>query len=313
MKLAVVGTFSARPAALVAAVVLALAGCRGPDANGPPAAARVNKREISVQDVEYVLGQRGSGARRPQAAGREVLEQLIDQELALQAAVAREIDRDPQVQQQLEAARREIVARAYLDRVAQKAPAPSKEEIVRFFESHPQLFAQRRIYTLRQIKIDAPASAIAELNSHLASDSIDAFMAYVSRGGYPMTDEQVVRPAEQLPMASLPEYARLREGEPLSSVVDGQLQIDVLVHSRLQPTDLAHAEAAIAQLLLNDRRRQMVADDLRSLRAIASLQYFGEFAQTHDSDPRPTSAARPATVVAAAPGPSNLDKEVSVK
>ena len=55
-------------------------------------------------------------------------ETLIDQELAVQKAVELKLDRDPQVVQALEAARRDVLARAYKERVTQGVTRAGSEE-----------------------------------------------------------------------------------------------------------------------------------------------------------------------------------------
>src|SRR5687768_11230398 len=108
-----------RTTAVAIAAVLVLAACG--DKKDKPAtqtAARVNKEEVTVHQINYLLQQqRGLRPEQADAASKQMLERLIDQELALQKANDLKLDRDPQVVQQLEAARRDIVSRAYFEKV----------------------------------------------------------------------------------------------------------------------------------------------------------------------------------------------------
>lgn len=107
-----------RTAAVTAAVLasLGLAACSGGDKDKPASqvAAKVNKEEISVHQINYLL-QRQPGLKPEQAesASKTALERLIDQELAVQKAEELKLDRDPRVVQALDAARREILSRFY--------------------------------------------------------------------------------------------------------------------------------------------------------------------------------------------------------
>ncbi|GAB4114513.1 MAG: hypothetical protein Fur0014_17120 [Rubrivivax sp.] len=104
---------------VVTAGALMLAACGDrKDKAASQTAAKVNKEEITVHQINFVLQQqRGLKPEQAEAAGRQVLERLIDQELAVQKADELKLDRDPRVVQQLEAVRREVLARAYAEKV----------------------------------------------------------------------------------------------------------------------------------------------------------------------------------------------------
>ena len=54
------------------------------------------------------------------------------------------LDRDPRVVQQLEAVRREVLARAYVEKVGEAAAKPTPEEIKKYYDEKPALFSDRR-------------------------------------------------------------------------------------------------------------------------------------------------------------------------
>ena len=74
------------------------------DPGASQSAARVNKDEITVHEINFVLQQqRNLRPEQADAAAKQILERLIDQQLALQKAEEGKLDRDPRVVQQLEA------------------------------------------------------------------------------------------------------------------------------------------------------------------------------------------------------------------
>ena len=113
------GAFTPRHVAVLtaAALVLVLAGCGvKKDKPATQTVARVNKDEITVHEINFVLSQqRGLAPDQAASASKQVLERLIDQELALQQAQEQKLDREPRVLEQLVAARREIIARAFVE------------------------------------------------------------------------------------------------------------------------------------------------------------------------------------------------------
>jgi len=54
-------------------------------------------------------------------------------------------------------------------------------------------------------------------------------------------------------------------------------QVLVLVSSRLQPVDEDRARTAIETYLVNERKRKVIEDDLKSLRSAAKIEYVGDF------------------------------------
>ena len=88
-------------AAATALVSLVLVGCEK-KAGASPTAVMVNKEEITVQQINHVLQQqRGLKPEQVDAASKQILERLIDQELAVQKAGELKLDRDPRVLLQL--------------------------------------------------------------------------------------------------------------------------------------------------------------------------------------------------------------------
>ena len=147
------------------AAVLVLAACGGSRTRpASQTAAKVNKDEITVHQINFVLQQqRNLRPEQADAASKQILERLIDQQLAVQKADDLKLDRDPRVVQQLEAAHREILARAYLERVGEAATKPTPEEIKKYYDDKPALFKDRRIYSIQEIAIEAKPEQVQAL------------------------------------------------------------------------------------------------------------------------------------------------------
>ena len=292
----------------VAALVL-LAGCGDKKDKDKPAsqtAAKVNKEEITVHQINFVLQQqRGLAPEQAASASKQILERLVDQELALQKAQDQKLDREPRVVQQLDAARREIIARAYVEKIGAGAPKPSPAEIKTYYEAHPALFKERRVYNLQELSIEATPAQIPVLQAKLsAAKDIPEFVAYLKASEFKYGANQAVRAAEQLPLASLDKFASMKDGQTIFNVVGKGVQIVVLAGSRSQPIDEARATPAIEQFLLNERKRKVVEDDLKALRGAAKVEYVGEYAKGGAREVTPpapaASEAAPLTSIAPA-------------
>ena len=290
-------------AALTTAVMLV--GCGEKKAKAvSQTAAKVNKDEITVHQINFVLQQqRNLRPEQTDAASRQILERLVDQQLALQKADEQKVDRDPRVVQQLEAARREIVARAYLEKVGEAAPKPTPEEIKKYYDEKPALFSQRRVYSIQEIGIEAKPEQVNELREKLAAaKSINDFVEYLKATGLRFSGNQAVRAAEQLPLNTLDAMSRLKDGQAMLVPTATGVQVVVLAGSRSQPVSEEQARPAIEQYLLNERKRKLVEDDLKAMRAAATIEYVGKFAEAAAS--APAAAATPAATATPAPAPA---------
>ena len=266
---------------LVVVCVLALAGCGGGKNKATQSAAKVNKEEITVHQINYVLQQqRGVPPAQAASAAQQVLERLIDQELAVQTAKSKDIDRDPQVVQQLEAAKRDIIARAYIERVGSGASKPTPEEIKKYYNDKPALFKDRRIYTLQELRIEAKPEQVSELRAKLQeSAAVADFAAVLKEKGYRFASNQLTLAAEQVPLGSLDSFASMKDGQSMLNTSPSGVQVVTMVSSRGQPLDETQASPAIEQFLLNERKRRIVEEDLKALRATAKIQYLGDYAK----------------------------------
>lgn len=281
----------ARAFVALACALALLAGCGGRKGDTGPAAARVDGVEIGQQQVDLVLHQqRNLRPEQAEAASRQVLERLIDQQLALKKAEAEGLEKEPRVQQQIDAARREILARAWADKLAESAPKPTAAEISQFYADKPALFSRRRVFNLQELVIEVRPELVPVLRQKLdAANNIGEFIEFLKTNEFRFNGTQAVRSAEQLPAASLEQIARLKDGDTFMQPAPGGVQVVALLGSREQPVTEAQARATIEQLILTERKRKLVEEQLKAARAAAKVEYLGKFAGPAAS--APTAAA----------------------
>jgi EpsD family peptidyl-prolyl cis-trans isomerase len=267
------------------------------------AAARVNQDEISLNQINVVLQeQRHLRPEQADAASRQVLERLIDQELAVQKAEELKLDRDPRVALLIDAARRQVVARAYAEKISEEAAKPSPDEVRKYYEDKPALFRERRIYSIQEIAIEARPDQVPALRDKLTSvKQIGEFVDYLKGNDYRFAANQAVRAAEQLPLAGLETLSRMKDGQASMTQGPGGVQVLVLAGSRSQPVSEEQARPAIEQYLLNERKRKMIEAEIKALRAAAKIEYFGKFAQAQPAASAASEAAPALTEPASAP------------
>jgi EpsD family peptidyl-prolyl cis-trans isomerase len=265
----------------------------------------VNKEEITVHQINFVLQrQQGLKPEQTEAAAKQVLERLIDQELAVQKAQEQKLDRDPRVVQQIEAAKREIIARAYIDHVGENVSKPTNDEIAKYYAEKPALFKDRRVYSLQEVNIEAKPEQFEQVRAKLsAAKSMNDFGDALKAADFRFSGSQAVRAAEQLPLGGLDAISSMKDGDSIVSQNPNGLTVLFLVGSRSQPVDEARARPAIEAFLINQRKSELVQKDIKALRDSSKIEYVGKFA----GGPASAPAAAPVAPAAPASAASGLD------
>lgn len=300
---------------LAAAAAILMAGCgqkkevAGPaDAAGSEVVAKVNGDDLTAAQLQMAIQkQRGMRPDAGDAAAKQVLDQLIDEQIIAQKAVAAKLDQDPKVVQQLESARRDILARRFIETAADQANKPAADVVQKFYDARATMFAQRRIFTLQRLDIQAPDDRRTEVDAHVQSlKSLAELTDWLKAQNLKFTAKQEQDASEQLPPAILEKVAAMKDGQ--SIVVPSQFGVSALslVSSVPAPKTLAEARPAIEQYLSTQNRREVIMGLQKSVRDGAKIDYQGRFAAlaAAGTSPVPAVPAAPATASAALPAAS---------
>ncbi|HEX5355214.1 MAG TPA: EpsD family peptidyl-prolyl cis-trans isomerase [Aquabacterium sp.] len=288
---------------VVIASALVIAGCGDKskhEGKASQAAARVNGEEITVHQINQLLErQQGLKPEQAEAASRQALEGLIDQQLAVAKAEDQKLDRDPQIVALLDATRRSILARAYVEKAAAAgAGTPSSDEVRKYFDSKPALFAQRKVYALQEFTVPAAGDVAKDLMAKLkATKTANEFAEVLKASGVKFTANQSTQAAESLPLGIIEPLSKVGDGEALYITAKDGFKALLVVASKSQPVTFDQAKPAIEQYLTVERRREFAQKELKSLRAAAKIEYIGKFAEKAASGA--AAAASEASPVAA--------------
>jgi len=244
-------------------------------------AAQVNADEITVHQINYALARNRHVAPQDKAeAKRRVLERLIDLQLARQSAIESELDRSPNVLRAIEMAKTEILARAYLAKLVESVPKGFNTRS--YYLAHPELFAQRRIFTLEEIGFAADVDIADRLRPLLPKTrSLKEIAEWLRSQGVKFSEQRGVRAAEQIPLDVLPKLQAMNPGDiRLIGTSTGHFQVIRLVAFEAAPIDEATAGPRIQQFLFNQRAREAIAKEMKRIRSEAKIEYLGEFAST---------------------------------
>jgi hypothetical protein len=94
----------------------------------------------------------------------------------------------------------------------------------------------------------------------------------------------------------------MTDGQAMLNQAPNGVQVVVLAGSRSQPVGEEQARPAIEQFLLNERKRKLIEEDVKAMRAAAKIEYVGKFAEGAPgaAPAAPAATAKPAPAAAPA-------------
>ncbi|WP_159876258.1 EpsD family peptidyl-prolyl cis-trans isomerase [Aquitalea denitrificans] len=263
----------------VASVAVLLAGCGQKDEKAAPSQvlAKVNDGEITVMQLNGVL--RGAGNTADQALAKQnALDYLVNQEILQQKAAELKLDRDPDVMQAVEQAKRQILAAAALSKLQAKAGEPGAAEVQKFYESNPALFSQHATYEFTMFNLPVaqlPGEVKAAIEqSHSAAQTKQALESM-----HQAFQEKTSRvAADQLPMDLLLQLFKLKAGDILVRPEAGNVMLVQLVRVEGSPVSLADSKERIVAYLKQTAEQESANSKLAELKKAAKVTYLKRFA-----------------------------------
>lgn len=261
--------------------LLVLAGCdKKPETPASQVAAKVNGDEITVHQVNQALSRAGNVPKEQQDWVRKnALDSLINQQLLAAKAVEDKLDRTPETLMAIDSARREILARAYMNKLAAAGPKLQSGDVTRYYYAHPELFAERKLYNLQEIVFQAPEESFNQIKSLAQANApTEKIVEFMKGKSIPFRGNGITRPAEQIPESFLKKLSGAKDGESLLIGGPQNATLVRLVATRKQPVDEATATPAIQRYLLNRHVGEMMEKEVKSLRDSAKIEFVGSFA-----------------------------------
>jgi len=267
--------------AAILAVCMGLSACEQPATSPQDAvAARIGGDAISEFELGRAVARLGpmNAAESAQARGK-VLEALIDQHLVSNAARDAKLDKTPEVALAMQQAQRQVLVEAYMERLFKDLPQPSAGEIQDYYNRHPELFAQRKLYRIQDLELHLAPGRVAEVEAQLKqSRSLSEFTDWLGAQGIAVQSGEAVRPAEKIPAIMLAQLVNMKAGQVVV-VPGGENQVSVLqlLGSQAQPVSLEQARDAIAGLISSGKRKTLLEAEVHKLRASGKVEYASGF------------------------------------
>ena len=262
--------------ACVAALVTA---CGKKSDDSSATLATVNGEKITQNQLDFAVKQIAAarpGASAPEAG--QVLQTLVEQRLAVQKAEKDKLDRNPGVLQAMEAARKDALARYYIEQFVAKVAKPTADEVKQYYDAHPANFSQRNAYVIQKVDARVASDQAAVLaGSAQAAKGAAAVADLLRAKASAVNVTESTQPAESLgPL--LPKISTMAPGQTIVIPQPQGLSALTLVGVKPLPLALAQAQPAIEQLLWNQKKREALMADTKAMRATARIDYLGKFA-----------------------------------
>lgn len=271
--------------------------------------ARVNDTEITVHQLNMELGQL---AQEPQVKPKkEVLDGLIARELLVEQAQKSEMDRDPNVMQAIERAKEQILAQAYLKTKISHIAKPSDAEIEDFYQSNPQLFAQRKQFGTRELAINTEDLS-PELEKLMANaQTLDPVQQWLDAHQVAYVSTQAVRSSVELPANVVKALIAMKPGQLFTIKQGDKSQLIALLDIKDSPLTLAMAREKIEQYLALQKSKQAVEAEVARLRSEAKITYLNQADQLDKDTQKDTATVTADGEHKKEPGLSTLERGVS--
>ena len=275
-----------------------LLGC-GKSDNKPESgqvAAKVDGKEISLLQLNQVIKNVPNvSEENVDVIRKQILDRLIDQQVILNKAYDEKFERTPEVVSAIEAAKRDVITRSYLSQLVATKVKPGNQEVKAYFEAHPELFTQRRVYNLQDISIVPGSSLPGDLAAQVEkSKGLQDVAEWLKAGGVKFGASSYSKPAEQIATDGLAVLKNLRDGEVTSLTMDGNVHVVKLIGAVPAPMDFNQAKPLILSYLTNMQGQQLIKQELAKMKERAKIEYVGKFADGAKSSQQEKPIEKPA-------------------
>ncbi|MGA7750530.1 MAG: EpsD family peptidyl-prolyl cis-trans isomerase [Gallionella sp.] len=281
---------------LVAAV--AMTACGSKNKQGGQSLARVNGEDITILQLNDELNRANVPPAQQEIARNKLLETLIDRQLLVEEAMRDKLDRSPAVLANIEHAKAQIIAQAYIQQIMGKIQRPSRVEIDDYYQKHPELFAHRKQFDMKFLAIASKDMSDGLKSAMASANSLDSIEAWLVKNGVTYKAGQGSRDSSQLPEEVAVRLQSMSKGKLFVINEGGTNLIVAIADMKDDPVSAADAEPRIVQILVEKKKKEIFDTEMTHLRQMAKIEYLGASAPV----PAPALAASQAGQAASAVG-----------
>jgi peptidyl-prolyl cis-trans isomerase C len=258
--------------------LMSLTACNGKAITPGQTLARVNGDEVTTRQLNDEFGSaesEKSGPSREQAR-KQVLEALVDRQLLVGEAMRSKLDRDPIVVNAMARVKAQILAQAYLQSRVANVSIPTKADVEIYFQTHPELFSERKIYEMRQLVIASQDFSEGLRAVMDKAKSLDDAIAWLDLHKVEYVKTQVVRNSFELPQQVLSKMQSTEKAQLFVLKDVARCLLMSINYIKDSPVAFEDAGPEIAQFLINKKKQEVAERELKRLRLAAKLDYLNQ-------------------------------------
>ena len=262
---------------IAAIAVVALASGCTKKAEGQTVAV-VNGEEITLPDLNFALdlAKVPDGADKDKARA-QVLQQLVDRRLLAEQAKKEGIDKTPEYLNRQRRADEDLLISMLADRRLKTTQLPSDGEVQNYIATHPEMFANREIWSLDQLVFPTPKDQNLK-NQIQSAHSIDQLVTVLQNNKVSYRRQKNKIDTAVVPPELFSKLSSLPAGEPFALSNGQQMVASAVSAKEPQPLSGDDAKPMAAQAIRKTETAKSLESLLKSLKSSAKIDYQAGYA-----------------------------------
>jgi peptidyl-prolyl cis-trans isomerase C len=266
----------------VTAMVLAIsvvAACNNKkenEAKTGQSVVRVNDDEITIHQINNELVKANIAPAQQKLAIKQITSGLIERQLLTQEAAKTQIDRSPKVMQDIENAKTQIIAKAYLENKLAALPKLTDSEISDFRNKQPEIFANRMIYMMDELRFAYSGNGQDIKTLSDTAKTLEDVSGWLNTHQIKFQRTRATHAAESLPSTLLAKLATLKAGDLVFIGANDGIVVGLIVDKKSAPIGEAQSKPIIERILTEQKQKAAIAEEVKRLRAAAKIEFLNK-------------------------------------
>ena len=254
---------------LAAGSLIVVTGCHlpfgSPKAPTGQVAATVDGKEITVTQLQAEMTGTGSGAPADQKAREQAaLASIVNRRLIADYAQKQGLDKTPTFAVQMARARDIVLFEALQQHLVQQIPAPTTEEAQKFISDNPDMFAQRKLYSIEQVQFPRNVDPTIVQGLKPLND-LSAVEAFLDAKKIPHKRASVVLDALSADPKLVQAIAKLPPGELFVVGATNAFMVNQIKEAKTVPVIGDQAEKLAEMSIKRNRTRDAISKEFGSI------------------------------------------------